>query len=162
MTIAAAVIDRDLGFVVIGVDTEWWNGSVRTTGPSKLQRHGEWVCASSGAGWSQEMLIEWSAARHHGSADNGHWSAPWHVIVAGPTGLWELTGDGTVIEPVLGYLAIGSGGAVAHGAMHATRHLTPDVRVQLALEAACDHADGCARPFHIESIALQETPYEQP
>ena len=173
MTIAAAVLDRALGFVVLGADTEWWNGSVRVTGPCKVQRHHEWGAASAGPGWSQEMLtdcmevldegvrafrdacLEWSRDHGHGSVDDGHWSAPWSVLVAGPTGLWEVSGDGTILEPVLGYLAIGSGAPVAYGALHATRHLAPDVRVLLALEAACEHASGCGRPSPLLAINLQ-------
>ncbi len=65
--------------------------------------------------------------------------------------LAEVGEDFSIAVPRGGYAAIGSGGLVAMGALHATRkNKNPRKRVMLALEAAQEHAPGCRGPFVIE------------
>jgi ATP-dependent protease HslVU (ClpYQ) peptidase subunit len=69
----------------------------------------------------------------------------WLVGVAGR--LFEICGDYQVAEPTVGYAAIGCGGQIAHGALHATPTMPPRRRLQLALEAAAHHSAGVHGPF---------------
>lgn len=61
-----------------------------------------------------------------------------------------IDGDGGIVRPAGGYAAIGSGGPVALGALHATigmLQLGPRDRVLRALEAAEAHCSSVRRPF---------------
>lgn len=51
-----------------------------------------------------------------------------------------------------GYVAAGSGGEVALGALYASAHLPPRRRVRLALEAAAAHLTGVGGPFVIKEM----------
>jgi len=65
--------------------------------------------------------------------------------------LYVLEGDWNIGEPNMDYAAIGSGSAVALGALYASvkasKSMTPKARIEAALEAASEYAVGVAPPF---------------
>lgn len=65
--------------------------------------------------------------------------------------LYELDGE-YAIGVVGEYAAIGSGGAVALGSLHATPALSPRRRVEAALEAAACHCVGVRAPFSVVAL----------
>jgi len=178
MTVIAALLDPVTWAAIIGADTTVWHGNVYTRGHRKIRRVGDWAAGAAGAAWTGEMVEDclmctpvgvsfdlvakafrdecfaWSKERGHGSTEGGHHSYPWTVLLIGPGCLFEIAGDGTILNHPDGYAAIGSGGAVACGALHATRLLGVDAshRMTLALEAAAEHADGVAGPFDYECV----------
>lgn len=68
-------------------------------------------------------------------------------LVAARGQLIEVESDFQVGIGACKYAAMGSGGSVALGALHATKGLEPEVRVTKALEAAAEHACGVRGPF---------------
>lgn len=72
--------------------------------------------------------------------------------------LFHIAEDYQVAIPKIGYHAIGSGARYALGALFATRQvaLSPEQRLQLALEAAAYHSDGVRAPFVIQSTNQRE------
>ena len=66
--------------------------------------------------------------------------------------LFQIDGNYQVMEVVRRYDAIGSGAAVALGAMFVTTDLAPYERIQRALEAAAFHIQSVRAPFCIEKL----------
>ncbi|NKF21530.1 hypothetical protein [Solimonas marina] len=68
--------------------------------------------------------------------------------------LFVLSGDFAVVEQPIGYAAIGSGGAYALGALHATarRGLNPRPRLDAALKAAAEFCATVRGPFRSASL----------
>lgn len=67
--------------------------------------------------------------------------------------IWHVDGSCAVTRSAHGYAAIGTGAAVALGALHATAGKEPRKRILAALHAAAAHSDGVAPPFHVEVLA---------
>src|SRR6187549_1735899 len=63
--------------------------------------------------------------------------------------LFDIGGDYGVGMNVLGYDAVGCGGIIAQGALHATKGMPPRQRITRALSAAVQHSSGVRGPFHI-------------
>lgn len=72
--------------------------------------------------------------------------------------LYCIESDFQVGRPIEGYAAIGCGGQIALGAMYATRtsNMTPEERIELALEAAAEYSAGVRGPFLV--LKLSPTP----
>jgi hypothetical protein len=70
-------------------------------------------------------------------------------LVAWRARLYRVDPDYSIARSHLGYDAIGSGAAVALGALHATRGQAPERRVETALAAAADHTATVRPPFVI-------------
>jgi len=179
MTIIAA--SESKGEVAIAADREWYKSGVRTSGPTKLHQCGDWVAGASGDAWSGEMLedcmplveattpdkwvhqlrdalLQWSRDHGHGTVEDGTWLVPWNVLIINANGgIWDISGDGVIMRPPDGYLAIGSGAPVATGALHARQGTRAVDHVRAAVEAACAHAEGCGRPIDGYSFPYQTT-----
>lgn len=56
--------------------------------------------------------------------------------------------DFSVIRSKRRYISIGSGNEVAFGALHATKHLEPKLRIKAALKAASEYCLSVGPPFH--------------
>lgn len=63
--------------------------------------------------------------------------------------LFEVNSDFQVGESANGYAAAGCGEEIALGALYATAHLEPEVRILTALAAAEHHSAGVRTPFTI-------------
>jgi ATP-dependent protease HslVU (ClpYQ) peptidase subunit len=50
------------------------------------------------------------------------------------------------------FIAIGSGGEVARGALYATQTLPPEERLQIACKAAENYCEGVRSPFYILTL----------
>jgi ATP-dependent protease HslVU (ClpYQ) peptidase subunit len=72
-------------------------------------------------------------------------------IVGYRSKLYVVESDFQVGRPIENYTAVGCGAQIALGAMYATREmeLDPEVRINLALEAASEYSAGVRSPFHI-------------
>jgi len=55
------------------------------------------------------------------------------------------------------YAAVGSGAAIARGALYATADLMPEDRIRIALEAAAEHNYTVRPPFRLVSTSFEET-----
>ncbi len=74
--------------------------------------------------------------------------------------LWQIASDMQVGESMDPWNAIGSGGELALGSLHATAHVVglrdnPEARVRLALQAACHHSPSCGGPLALASTLAQ-------
>lgn len=179
MTIIAAALAPD-GRAAIAADGYTENGHIRHAVPSKLHRWGPWVVAFCGPALWRRFLdqeawalsdytpeafadawVEWAAHRRHGSQHDGHWSidGAWLLVRHGE--IVEVDGDGAVVrQPAsLRYMAIGSGSAVAMGALHALSACAPGTAVERAVHAAIAHAHGCGGPVE---VVVCEPPPESP
>ena len=61
--------------------------------------------------------------------------------------LYRIESDYSFGRSSLGYDAIGSGAAVALGALHASRGHAPRQRIDIALAAAAEHTASVRAPF---------------
>jgi ATP-dependent protease HslVU (ClpYQ), peptidase subunit len=68
--------------------------------------------------------------------------------------LYHIFDDYQVGEPIIGYHAVGGGASIALGAMFATQNqdLSPENRIQIALQAAAMICSSVRPPFIIEKI----------
>jgi hypothetical protein len=62
-----------------------------------------------------------------------------------------VIGNDFQVALVNDYAAIGSGAAHALGALGVTEHMSPEPRLELALEIATKHNAGVRPPYHIYS-----------
>ncbi len=62
--------------------------------------------------------------------------------------LWEIDTSDYACFP-FGYTAIGSGGPIALGSLHSSQHtgMSPDLRLEIALNAAITHNPACKGPI---------------
>lgn len=75
------------------------------------------------------------------------------VFLAGVKGnLFRIGGDLGVTSYQNGYVAVGCGDAIAHGALYATEGKNPEERITIALNAATEFSGGVRGPFVIKSI----------
>lgn len=76
-----------------------------------------------------------------------------NFIVGAKNKLFEIQHDYSVLEPELGFCAVGCGEAVAMGSLLTTNkmadNLTVPKRIEMALEAAEQYCCGVQRPFRI-------------
>ena len=74
-----------------------------------------------------------------------------NFIVATPGRVFEVQQDYSVLEPELGFCAVGCGEEVAMGSLLTTKDLemTPQDKILKALEAAEQYCCGVQRPFRI-------------
>lgn len=74
-----------------------------------------------------------------------------NFIVATPGKVFEIQNDYSVLEPELGFCAVGCGETVAMGSLITTRFMdmSPQDKILRALEAAETYCCGVQRPFHI-------------
>lgn len=157
MTIIAAAIDRPSGRWAIGCDTGVSNSGTAWEVKTKIVRVGpaligwagnagvarylaEFVWESRDSDRECGRLVEYLAERCK-TPENGC-----ALLVVDPASLrmWTLcSGDASVVEPAGEYVAIGSGAAVAMGAMFARPDAWPAPRVEVAIDACLARADGC-------------------
>jgi len=71
--------------------------------------------------------------------------------------LFIVDADYQVAEAIDGFLAIGSGGQIAQGALSATQGVDPKKRVRQALEAAERYNTGVRRPFYVNVMDKEES-----
>ena len=162
MTVIAAYIDTE-GRTAIGCDTGISTDGYCATVPTKLVRVGLAIVGWCGAPlWGRylrgaegvtspadlERLADgwhrWGKERGHGQTQEGM-ALQWGSMVAAlPGSLWTLASDGSVLPTTTGYVAVGSGGPVAMGALAVARRLEMAAAraVKAALDAAVLHADG--------------------
>lgn len=104
---------------------------------------------------AREALKESGAGKVNSGLDEMESSSAMLVAVAGR--LYTLHSDFQWSRKMAGYAAIGSGRELATGSLHTTGALgqfSPYRRVELALEAACEHSGSCAPPLTI----IEHTP----
>jgi ATP-dependent protease HslVU (ClpYQ) peptidase subunit len=79
----------------------------------------------------------------------------WSVLFAIRGALYWIDSSYNATRFRDGYVALGSGGQVAMGALHATKHHggDPEDRARHALDAAAEHATGVRRPFIVHTMA---------
>ncbi len=116
--------------------------------PSGMDPH-EYMCTLFVNG----LREVWRAAGHVGKTNEVE-----HVETAMLVGmhgrLWHIDRDLQVGESLDPWVAVGSGGELAIGSLHATAHVVglrdqPEARVRLALQAACHHSPSCGGPLAI-------------
>lgn len=93
------------------------------------------ICSKNGA------IVEQSGSKYSEGA----------LLVAYKNNLWEVWGDFAVTTVKnRNYTSIGSGSDFAMGSFHSTEGLglTPNKRLNMALEAAVAFQQGCRAPFH--------------
>lgn len=77
----------------------------------------------------------------------------WVALMVRKDGIYELDSDGSVFHFTEPYSAIGSGQAVALGALAAVNLVTPDIptstAVNIALEASGLHTASCIPPYRV-------------
>ena len=74
-----------------------------------------------------------------------------NFIVGAKNKLYEILPDYSVLEPELGFCAVGCGEEVAMGSLLTSKYmdLPPNEAIELALQAAEKYCCGVQRPFHI-------------
>lgn len=171
MTVVAAL--RHSGGVVMGCDSLVTDASdyVAYLYPWKVFRHGSAVFGMSGwlpmcgliryglpleepgsdvDAWAHEIACRISELRKTSADGNAS-----TMLLAWRSHLWEL--DDCQAFPIEHYAAVGSGRAVALGALDVLVDIEPDpVRcVQRAVEAACRHIVSCGQPSFITCTSTQ-------
>ncbi len=174
MTIIAGYLDAN-GRISVACDTEWSNGYLRCREATKLFRTGAAVLGFSGASAVQWRSApppldnedgrtyaarlglgwhDWAVERRHGRQDqDGTFTVEATMLVAHAGWLGVVGSDGSVTGVVADepYIAIGSGSAVAMGALYIghVRRLRPSHTMEGgrivgdAVAAAIAHAPGC-------------------
>lgn len=78
------------------------------------------------------------------------------LVLVGVRGqIFEIRADHQVVRPVLPYAAIGCGGPVALGALHALEgivEMSLEQKARIALEAAESYCAGVRAPFYFETL----------
>lgn len=96
--------------------------------------------ACEGAGWTRK--------------DDSRESNSSSVVVVIGQRIMSLDSDWSVSESASPFLATGSGGVIAMGALDALHRHRPDMTAEAmalaALEAACSHDGGCAPPLTVQ------------
>lgn len=167
MTVIAAFQDH-AGRVAIGCDQGVTTGDAQHLVATKLTciRHEKtgapWWVGGTGRGSYATFLsqaspaasparlavgwLDWSREHGHAGSEDGAVSMLGRLLGASADGVWTIDGAGCVDDPLDGYHAIGSGGTVALGVLHAARQLGLDAgqAVELAVRAAIAHDPYCA------------------
>jgi hypothetical protein len=137
------------GPCVIGFTTSFRMGQVLRYAdlPKPLDRQGEDLdrfMATEFVDSIREALKNAGWAKKDKDAESGG------TFLVGVSGrLYRVDDDYQVGWSLDGYDACGSGWEIAYGALHATRALKPETRIQRALEAAAHHSGGVHPPFTI-------------
>ena len=100
----------------------------------------------------------WAKAQGCGHTDtDGNHSVPGTLLVATPTALYTAQSDGAVLQPSEPYAAVGSGDAVALGALAVARTMGLDAgaAATLAVHAAIRHVPTCAGQVHVQGVEEQ-------
>lgn len=103
----------------------------------------------------RDVLKESGAGKSNAGVDEMDGSSAILVAVAGR--LYTLHSDYQWSRNECGYHAIGSGREVATGSLHTTEaigFIPPKRRVELAVEAACEHSASCGLPI----VVMEHTP----
>lgn len=77
---------------------------------------------------------------------------PLEFLVAIRGRLFAVQEDFSVLEPMDGYAAAGSGESFCMGSLYSTKGMPPDKRIKLALEAAAHHDPNVSAPFVIKRV----------
>lgn len=97
----------------------------------------------------RKCLKDGGFARKNEEAESGG------TFIVGIAGSLFVVGDDYQVSKLAcGYAAVGCGDQVAAGALYASKHLDPERRVRLALEAAEAHSSGVRSPFVIKHTGL--------
>lgn len=132
------VIAREQGDIVGWTGSPLWGYVVRTWSKPLKDRA---TIEAFALHW-----FEWARLRQHGDMVGGTYLLDGHYLIGTPSGdLFEISGDGSVCEH-MEYMAIGSGEAVAMGAMFARKDIYG------AVEAALHHDPGCGGGYNEVSI----------
>ena len=173
MTIIAAYIDRT-GHTAIGCDTMAMGGGHCTYVSSKLHRIGAAVVGCSGSNLWRRFLTEdppalddpadlmefadgwteWATERGHGEQVDGQLYQNGGFLVAFPGRLIEVCADGALHESTLRYAAMGSGQAIAVGALAIASEAWPTARDVLvrAIQAVMLHSPECGGDIIVEDV----------
>ncbi len=95
----------------------------------------------------------WRAAGHAGRTNEIE-HVETQMLIGMHGRLWTVETDLQVGESLDSWNAVGSGGTLAIGSLHATAHVVglrdqPEARVRLALQAACHHSPSCGGPLAV-------------
>jgi ATP-dependent protease HslVU (ClpYQ) peptidase subunit len=167
MTIVCGYRDRE-GAVWIGTDSRTTGGSfIFPEAADKIVRYGRWTLGHSGQGSGIDLLrrkggviaeartpedvaeilqaLYKEADFRKMPDDNGAPDYAQNTILASADSLCGIYGDGSIIVPSWGFLAIGSGSPYAYGAAFALRDYVDAGRVIVmeALEAAAAFNSDC-------------------
>lgn len=80
---------------------------------------------------------------------------PLEFLVAIRGRLFSVQEDFSVLEPMDGYAAAGSGESICIGSLYSTKGLPADKRIKLALKAAAHHDPNVSEPFVIKRVKIK-------
>lgn len=170
MTVIAAIVTDGRAYMAADSRTSW--GTCYRDDGRKLFRLGEVLVGFAGhslfhralatmppcdtleaeawCGQLADHLIDYGKGRGHGEVTNAASMQSFTLLAATTAGLWEVSGDGSVLRVADGYTAIGSGGAEARGALHVLRRGDEPVeRLHSAIAAAIALDRSCGGPVHV-------------
>jgi ATP-dependent protease HslVU (ClpYQ) peptidase subunit len=175
MTIVCGYKDPD-GAIWMGADSRTTGGSfIFPEIADKTLRFGRWTLGHSGQGSGLDLLRRRGGAIVEAKTpedvseiiqglykeaefrkepdDRGGPDYCQNSILACSDGLWGIYGDGSIIVPSWGFLAVGSGHPYAYGAAFAVRALVGgSALVDLALRAAIEFDGTCGLPLRVVRV----------
>ena len=112
--------------------------------------------------WTESLIDsvhEWARTRGHGHVgSDGVWVIDVSLLVLTPAGIWEAGPSGDVARLVEPYAAMGSGHAVALGALAVLQDTCPNRKprwyVKSALEAALRHSNAVGAFSTVETVPM--------
>jgi ATP-dependent protease HslVU (ClpYQ) peptidase subunit len=185
MTAIVAVKDEKRGVICLGADSLASNGlqSSHVSDP-KIFAKGEFIIAYAGSFRSGQVLTyrfqppplpktknrlfpymvnEFVEALRDSLGKAGRirkemeqenaWPLEFLVAVRGR--IFAVQEDFSVLEPMDGYAAAGSGESYCIGSLHTTRGMDPEKRVHMALEAAAHHDPNVSPPFVVKKVKIK-------
>ena len=92
-----------------------------------------------------------------GSNDQAVQDTQLHLMIANPSGIYQMTGDRNITE-IANFWASGSGLRFALGAMYASydRYKDPVKIATIGVEAACKYESYCGLPMNLYQCELAD------
>mgnify|MGYP001559790841 FL=1 len=164
-------------FAAMGADGQMTYGYTKVPSGPKIVRRGNVLYGCAGVpayhrfleelpdepptgDWLNAMADRWVAWAHkHGRGkqnDEGTFLLDGRILVAAPSGLWTLDGDGAVTRQER-YAAIGCGAETALGVLFTLARvichtLSPAERVEVAVRACIEHVVGCGGEVMVRQV----------
>lgn len=186
MTAIVALKDEKSKCIYLGADSLASNGmqSSRVSDP-KIFKNGEFIIAYAGSFRSGQVLAykfkppaipkdnnklfsymvnEFVEALRETLSKTGRIrkemeqenASPLEFLVAIRGRLFSVQDDFSVLEPMDGYAAAGSGESFCIGSLYSTKGMPAEKRIKLALEAAAHHDPNVSEPFVIKKVKIKD------
>ena len=107
------------------------------------------VPGMDGVEWCVKKLVPAIKRALDDVKPNDDGSYNFQLLLALPSGIYEIGSDFSVTRSPRGYSSIGSGCDFAFGSFFSTKKEKPRARVLLAVESACHHSSSCALPVQL-------------